>query len=301
VKLRYVSFFLFLLFSGNSFATLKVVTTTPDLAWLVSKIGQEHVEVESLLTGSEDPHFVDVVPAFISKVMRADIVCSVGLDLEIGWLPRVLSRSARSHLQSGGKGLCVTGEAVSVLEKIEGRVDRSMGDVHSAGNPHFSLGPTYFGQAGQAVLEALIRNNPAQEEAFRKNYQTLIGDLKKLREELRHKLHSSKSKVSLMEYHKDFTYFFHDYGLNSHGAIEEVPGVPPAAGRIASLSAEAKNNEVRLVLASHVSPVRVLTRFCSLVGCSYIQLPTMMTVSGPFSDYFNLQRWLVDEILKHAP
>lgn len=294
-----ISFF-YLLSISVAYAQLNVVTTTPDLAFLVKKIGASRVEVESLLSGSEDPHFVDVVPVFISKVIKADIVCSVGLDLEVGWLPRVLSRSAKSHLQAGGKGLCVAADSVKVMDKKDGPVDRSMGDVHSAGNPHYTLGPSYFAQAGQAILNALILNSPQDKDYFTKNYETLKEDLKNLRNELRAKL-QNKSVKFLMEYHKDFSYFFEDYGLSSFGALEEVPGVPPAAGRMANLSIEAKSQGIKLVLASHVSPERVLKRFCSLADCRYIQVPTMMTSVGKFSDYFTLQRWLVDEILKHAP
>lgn len=281
-------------------AKIKVMTTTPDLAWLANQIGKEHVEVESLLSGSEDPHYVDVVPSFISKVMKADIVCSVGLDLEVGWLPRVLARSARSHLQPGGSGVCVVSDSVEALDKIEGKVDRSLGHVHAAGNPHFTLGPSFMAQAARTVYENLVKIKPLEKEAFEKNFQALEVSLSELKNELTSKLNPVSTNFFLMEYHKDFSYFFYDYKLLSFGAIEEVPGVPPSAGRIAERASEAREKGIKLVLASHVSPMKVLTRFHSIAGTKSIQVPTMMTTDGPFSDYFYLQRWLVDEIVKHA-
>ena len=148
--LRHIfALYLVALFTTPVFAeSLRVVTTTTDLAWLTKQIGGDEVEVTSLLSGEEDPHYVDAVPRFIHLVANADIVCVVGMDLEIGWMPKVLSKSANAQVQPGGKGYCETGKGVEALDVITNDVDRSMGDVHPDGNPHFQLSPLHMAQAG---------------------------------------------------------------------------------------------------------------------------------------------------------
>ena len=149
-----------LLYSNLLWAELKVVTTTPDLAWLVDSIGKKRVSAISLLNGSEDPHFVDAMPSWIAKASRADVFCLVGLELEVGWVPKVLERSANPKIQPGGKGYCEVGKFVKALEVPKGKIDRSMGDVHASGNPHYHLGPEQFKNAAKGVFEVLVTNDP---------------------------------------------------------------------------------------------------------------------------------------------
>ena len=152
-----MKYFLLLFFiSTTALAKLKVITTTPDLAWLSREIGGSKVKVESLLDGHENPHYVDAMPHFILKVAAADMFCLVGLDLEVGWVPKVLTKSGNPQVQPGGKGYCETGKTVKAVEIPQGKIDRSMGDIHPSGNPHFHLGPSSFLQGGKTILNTLI-------------------------------------------------------------------------------------------------------------------------------------------------
>ena len=151
---------LFIFLSLNAFSKLKVVATTPDLAYAIKKIGGKRVKVFSLLNGNEDPHFVDAMPSWISKVSKANIFCFVGLELEIGWAPKVLTRSGNSKVQSGGKGHCNVGNYIDALEVPKGKIDRSMGDVHAGGNPHYHLGPSQYKKAANGIFEILVNNDP---------------------------------------------------------------------------------------------------------------------------------------------
>jgi zinc/manganese transport system substrate-binding protein len=153
--------------ASSSVKPLRVVTSTTDLAWAVRDIGGSRVVAESLLRGTEDPHFVDARPDYVAKVIRADIVCFVGLDLEVGWLPKVLAKSGRREIQSGGQGYCDASRRIEVLEKVNGGADRSQGDVHPGGNPHYWLSPVAMAQAGLETMRAII------------NFQILSGRLKR--------------------------------------------------------------------------------------------------------------------------
>lgn len=250
---------------------LYVVTSTPDVAWIVNKIGGDKVKTESLLDGSEDPHFVDAMPHFIAKVARADVVCSVGLELEIGWMPKVLTKSGNADVQSGGRGFCELGRMVDALEK-KTNIDRSMGDVHPSGNPHFHLGPTEFLKSGLEVLGVLSTVSPENEKYFTKNYQTLSTEIEALKIKIKDLLKPVKDE-KFIEYHKEFTYFLKEFGLRSVGSIEAIPGVPPSAGQIAKVSIAAKKGGLYLAIATRNAPVDTLDKFTEFSGVPHVFLP----------------------------
>jgi zinc/manganese transport system substrate-binding protein len=280
-------------------APVKVVTTTTDLAWLAEQIGGDDVAVTALLNGTEDPHYVDAVPRYIHLVSNADMVCIVGLDLEIGWIPKVLSKSGNAQVQPGGRGYCDASTGIEALDVVTGAVDRSMGDVHPDGNPHYHLSPVHFLQAGENVLDTLIELQPDRADAYLANFQTLSARLAELQENVRAQL-EPLSGLSFMEYHKDFGYFFQVYGLSSTGALEAVPGVPPSAGRLAKTSISAKRDGVNLLVASTHSPVRVLERFSSLSDVPYIRVATSIQSTGDIESYEKLQQHIADELLRAA-
>lgn len=292
--------FLFFFLSTNLAAKISIVTTTPDLAWMAKEIGQDLVKVESLLYGTEDPHYIDVVPSFIAKVSRADIVCAVGFDLEVGWLPRVLARSGKADLQPGGKGYCELGRAVTALGKIEGKIDRSMGDVHAAGNPHYTLSPNSFLQGAQEMLAALKRVDSTNAQTYEKQFEVVKQKLQNLEDELKEKIKQMAPDLVFMEYHRDFLYFSQTYGLNSIGSLEEVPGVLPSAAQLARRSLEAKEAGVKVILAGLGAPENQLKRFQEMSEIPFIKAPLILETSGSFSDYVYLQRFLIDKLIEHA-
>ena len=249
------------------FAKLNVLTTTTDISWLVKAIGGERVKVTSLLSGTEDPHYVDAMPHWISKTSRADIVCLVGLELEIAWLPKVLQRSGNKKIQKGHKGYCNIGSAINSLEKVESP-DRSMGDVHSGGNPHYHLSPKYFLQGASKVVDVLIENDSKGADIYLKNFEVLKRGMASLQKEVRSILKTS-NKMSFMSYHKEFSYFVEEFKLNYVGEVEETPGVPPSAGRIARIGLYAKNKNVDLAIATKNNPEKIMKKFQEISGVPY--------------------------------
>jgi zinc/manganese transport system substrate-binding protein len=257
-------------------AAIKVVATTPDVAWIFRAIGGDAVEAESLLRGTENPHFADARPDFIVKVAKAQIVGAVGLDLEVGWLPKVLARSGNATVQPGGKGYCELGRTVSVLERPVGAVDRSMGDVHPAGNPHFTLSPEALVEAGLAARDALVAADPAQAERFKSGYAAYAKTLRELHARLKARLAAAvPAGTVVQEYHREFAYFLAAFDLKSAGSIEEKPGVPPSAARLAQAAASAKAAGAKLVVASTHDPARTLDRYRELAGVPVLVLPTL--------------------------
>src|SRR5437773_2816361 len=130
---------------------LKVITSTEDMAALAREVGGDRISVESLARGYQDSHFVEPKPSFIAKVHGADLLISVGLQLEIGWLPPLITQSRNPNVQPGAAGYLEASQFADVLEKPAGGVSRAMGDVHPLGNPHFWLDP----KNGRAVAEGI--------------------------------------------------------------------------------------------------------------------------------------------------
>lgn len=281
-----VSIIFFSLFSSLTLAAepLKIVTTLPDLAEIAKRVGGDEVKVEALLSGREDAHYVDAVPDFIRKVAGADIVCLMGLDLEVGWIPKVLAKSGNAAVQSGGKGHCDVGEKVTALEKPSGPVNRSMGDVHPGGNPHFNLSPKSLKEVAHAIAQVLKAHRPEAASAFDSRLKSFHDDMDALytrtRERLKSAIELSKTNPVAIEYHKEFTYFFAAYDLRSLGSIEEKPGVPPSAARIATVSQLARQNGVKIAIAALYTPERQLLRFRELSGIRFRHLPTAVQARG---------------------
>lgn len=275
-------------------AKTNVVTTVPDLAWLVEKLGGERVTARALMKGTENPHYVDAVPDFIRRAADADVVVLVGLDLEVGWLPKVLQRSGNAKVQTGGPGYCDASRTVTVRDRPTGTVDRSMGDIHPQGNSHYWLGPTAMGEAATAVAECLATVDPEGAEGYREAARNVARDLSSLRDELKKLL--PKTSAPVLEYHREFSYFFADYGIPSAGTLEEKPGLPPSAGRIATVASQAKRKGVRLLVAGLWAPKAHLDRFTELSKIPSVALPTSLRPGTDFGDYAAWQRKLVTEI-----
>jgi len=266
---------------------LRVVTTTTDLQWITKKIGGDKVSVYSLLNGTEDPHFIDAMPHFIGKVATADMFCLVGLDLELGWAPKVLKRSGNKQVQPGGKGYCETGNTVDALGVPKGKIDRTLGDVHPAGNPHYHLGPDAFLQGGKTVLSTLMTVDGTNAAYYKKNFDELKIEIAVLKQKITQILSPIKNS-RYMEYHKEFTYFFDAFGLKSSGTIESAPGVPPSAGRLARVSLEAKNAKVRVALAAKTSPKKLTQKFEALSNVPVARVPVSIVKRGKTRTYEGL-------------
>lgn len=292
--MKQLIFCLVLLTSLFAEAKIKVVTTLPDIAELVAEIGAQEVEVQSLLQGSEDPHYADARPDYILKVNRADAVCMIGMDLESGWLTKVLAKSGNKKVQEGGTGFCVLGNAIKALDIPVGMLNRSLGDIHAHGNPHFNLSPLKMAEAGSEIVRVLSTIKPDKASFFQKNHESFRLRMSELQNTLAKNLTSKK----VMEYHKEFTYFFHAYNLETMGSLEEKPGMPPSAARIGLAAKIAKENKVVVLFATPSAPHKVLERFQELSGVPVVIVPAYVQTASKFpaKSIADLQNLLVKSV-----
>src|SRR6266480_907394 len=136
---------------------LNVIATTQDLASIASEVGGDHISVDSIAKGYQDPHFVEAKPSFILKLQRADILILVGRDLEIGWLPPLIQQSRNSKVQVGADGYLDASQQARILEVPTGQITRAEGDVHPLGNPHYWLDPENGKIVAREIFDRLVR------------------------------------------------------------------------------------------------------------------------------------------------
>jgi len=303
-KIVFCGLFCSLWWNINAYAAerIQVITTLPELAWMVQEIGGERVEAKALLRGTENPHFVDAVPDFIRQVADAKVVCLAGLDLEVGYMPAVLTKSGNAQVQPAGAGYCEIGRSVTVLDKPKGPVDRSMGDVHPGGNPHFFLSPRSLAEGGQELVKVLKRVDPPHAADYEKGGAAFKVKMESLSQEIKTRLEpfraAQKGQPILIEYHKEYAYFLAEYGILSFGSIEEKPGMPPSAGRLAEIGNAAKAAGVKVALGANYNPSKTLQRFQEISGITVVTVPTMIQAKGQVTSYPELQKYIADALVK---
>lgn len=242
------------LFSRPAFAgEVRVVTTVPDLAALAQAVGGDRVAVRSLALPTQDAHFVDARPNMALLLNRADLLILVGLDLEVGWLPVLLTGARNSKIQPGNPGHLDAGAHVEVREVPTTPVDRSMGDIHPAGNPHYLHDPNQGVLVAKAIAERLIRIDPEHAEHYRARLATFEAEARQ-RIERWERLFKEHEGVKIVTYHKSWGYLLSWLGLEEMGHIEPKPGIPPSPSHVARLLARMRADPPALILQESYYP-----------------------------------------------
>ena len=166
-----------LLAAAPAHAALNVVTATEDLAAIAREVGGDKIKVESLSRGYQDPHFVEAKPSFVLKLNKADLLIAVGRELEIGWLPPLVTQSRNSKIQLGGDGYLDASLTARILEVPTGQITRAMGDVHPLGNPHYWLDPENGKVIARQVADKLSGMRPNDRAYFDQRQAAFAGKI----------------------------------------------------------------------------------------------------------------------------
>ena len=227
-------------------ARLSVVATTPDLAALAKEIGGDAVDVKALAKPTEDPHFVDAKPSHIVTLNRADVLIEGGAELELGWLPPLLESARNSRISAGAPGRVVASKGIKMLE-VPTTFDRSKGDVHALGNPHFLIDPLNAKIVAADIAEHLSQVQPQSADAFKANLQRFNTAIDAKLAEWEKQL-SPYHGAKIVTYHKDFGYFAERFGLEIAETLEPKPGIAPSPSHLAQVISTMRNEKVRVVL-----------------------------------------------------
>jgi len=269
------------------FAPLRVVATTEDLASLAREIGGDRLTVVALAKGYQDPHQVDPKPSFILEVSRADVLVAVGRDLEIGWLPALLSSSRNGKVQVGGPGYLDASMNVKILEIPTGQITRAMGDVHPQGNPHYWLDPANGRRIAQAIRAKLTELAPAEGAYFQKRYADF--DARLAAAEARwDKVMAPLKGRKLVTYHRSWPNFMERWGLEVIGYVEPKPGIPPSPSHTLQLIQQMKRDNIKLIIIEPYFDPKTPNSIGSQTGAQVVTLAPSVGGEKDVPDYFKL-------------
>jgi ABC-type Zn uptake system ZnuABC Zn-binding protein ZnuA len=267
---------------------LNVVTSTEDLASITREVGGEKVTVTALARGYQDPHFVEPKPSFILAVNRADLYVAVGRELEIGWLPPLLTSSRNAKIQPGARGYLDASSNVRILEIPTGQITRAMGDVHPLGNPHYWLEPGNGRLIAQAVRNKLTELAPADKAYFAQRYDEFDRRLAEAEKRWDATMAPYKG-TKVVTYHRSWPNFMARFGLEVIGYVEPKPGIPPSPSHTLELVDEMKRSNIRLIVVEPYFSLKTPQAIASQVpgGKVVILAPSVGGVKE-VSDYIQL-------------
>ena len=225
---------------------LNVVTTTPDLGALAREIGGDRVDVKSLAKSTEDPHFVDAKPSHIVTLNRADVLVEGGAELEQGWMPPLLDNARNSKIAVGAAGRVTASNGIKMME-VPATLDRSRGDVHALGNPHFLIDPKNAKIVAANIAQHLTQVDPAGAATYAANLRKFNADVDAKAAEWDKTLAAFKG-AKIVTYHNDFIYFADRFGLKVVGTLEPKPGIAPSPAHLAEIIQSMKSNDAHVIL-----------------------------------------------------
>jgi zinc/manganese transport system substrate-binding protein len=227
--------------------TLNIVTSTADMAALAQEVGGDRISVESIAKGYQDPHFVESKPSFLLKLRKADLLISVGLQLEIGWLPPLITQSGNPRIQVGGPGNLDASQFCEILEISQGAVSRAEGDVHPLGNPHYWLDPDNGRRIARGIAAKLADLDPGNAAYFQQRFQDFDKRLSASEQKWDAAMKPFRGQ-KVVTYHRSFTNFARHFGLEVIGYVEPRPGIPPTPGHTIDLIRLIKRENCKVVL-----------------------------------------------------
>ena len=271
----------------------KVVTTTEDLAAIVREVGGDRVSVESLARGYQDPHWVEAKPSFILKLNTANLLVAVGRELEIGWLPALITQSRNTRIQPGAPGYLDASGNVKILEIPPGQITRAMGDVHPSGNPHYWLDPDNGRRIAQAIRDKLGELAPGDRAYFAQRYEDFDRRLAEAQKRWDAAMAPFKG-AKIVTYHRSWPNFADRFGLNIIGYVEPKPGIPPSTQHTVDLIAEMKRQNVKVILVEPYFDKKTPNAIARDTGAVVLDMLPSVGGVAQASDYIKLFDYDVD-------
>lgn len=280
----------------DALAKVRVVGSIPGFAAIAQEIGGDKVEVTSLSKGYQDPHFVDAKPSLILVLNKADLLLYAGLELEIGWLPPLITGARNSKILPGNIGNLNCSTLISnILEVPITKVDRSMGDIHPGGNPHYWLDPRNGIAVARGVAERLKEIEPENASYYDEHLADFTKRLSAKIKEWDEKLAPYKG-TQIVTYHKSWVYFSDWAGFDEAGYVEPKPGIPPSPSYVADLIRKLQEDNVRLILEESFFPQKAPALIAEKTGASLLVLPSEVGARDGINTYSDLFDAIVGEI-----
>jgi zinc/manganese transport system substrate-binding protein len=275
---------------------VNVVTTTTDLKSITEQIGSDKVDVTAIATGYQNPHFVDPKPSFIIKLSKADMFVTVGLDLETGWSPQLLSSSRNQKIQKGSQGYVDASAGVTLLQ-VPAAINRGEGDIHIYGNPHYWLDPLNGKQIAKNICEALEKISPENKNLFETNLAAFNAKIDSKMKEWAVKMAPYKGS-KIIAYHNEWCYFEQRFGLVILDFLEPKPGIPPTPSQLVKIISEVKSNNIKVIITSPYFTTSSSDVVSGQTTAKTIVLATSVNAFDNIRDYFDLFDYDIDKIIQ---
>ncbi len=306
---------------------LRVAATTPDLANLVEAVGGDDVEVTAFVRGGQDPHFIEARPSFIRVLSRADLFVHVGLQLEIGWVPALLRSARNSRVQPGAEGNLDASTVVPLLGAATGVVDRSMGDVHASGNPHYLTDPVNGLRVARAIRDRLSTLRPEASERFAGRADAfavalltrLVGD------DLVSRFGSAPLAAAVLDDRLDgllegaapggwlgamqpyrgaqvvadhdlWPYFAKRFDLTVAAFLEPLPGITPTTRHLSEVAVLIEERGIRAILSSSYFHPRYAEKVAAASGAKVVEMANQVGARAGVDDYLAMTDWNVRKL-----
>jgi len=266
---------------------LNVVTSTTDLAALAQEVGGDKINVEAIARGYQDPHFVEAKPSFLLKLKNADLLVSVGLDLEIGWLPPLITQSGNGRIQPGANGYLDASQFAEILEIPTGKVTRAEGDVHPLGNPHYWLDPDNGRRVAKGIAGKLSELDPGDQAYFLQRFSDFDNRLNEAEKRWDSQMAPYRGR-KVVTYHRSWPNFAKHFGLEVIGYVEPRPGIPPTPSHTIELINLMKRENVKVMLIEPYFDLRTPNSVASQTGGKVLVMPPSVGGEKGTEDYFKL-------------
>ena len=274
---------------------IKVVTTTTDMKSITDLIGGNKVSVTSIASGYQNPHFVDPKPSYIISLSNADMFVTVGLDLETGWSPQLVSSSRNNKIQKGAAGYVDASNGVGLLQ-VPSSANRGEGDIHIYGNPHYWLDPLNGKVIARNIANGLERVDPANKTFYETNLQAFFGKIDTKVKEWQIKMAPFKGS-KIIAYHNEWVYFEKRFGLEIVDFMEPKPGIPPSPSQLVKVIREISANKIKAIISSPYFTTSSSDIVAKQTGAKQVVLATSVGAFTNIKSYFDVFDYNTDQLV----
>ena len=287
---------LVLVLPGSADAELKVAATVTDLGWIAERVGGDDAEVSVLCPGHQDPHFLPAKPSLSRRLRKADLLVYTGLELEIGWLPLLIEAARNPRIAAGSRGELDCSAAVTrILEIPSGEPDRSRGDIHPLGNPHYLLDPRNGAAVARLMAERMAELDPAAAEGYRRRAEELAGEIGAAVARWEQAAQAFADQA-IVVYHQQWEYLLDWLGLELIGAVEHRPGISPSPRHVEQVVLAGREHGAVIVIAAPWNHLDAAQVAADRMEAPMVVLPAAVGALDDTDDYFAVFDRIVIEL-----
>jgi zinc/manganese transport system substrate-binding protein len=267
-------------------AAFNIFACEPEWGALAQELGGDKVNVYNATTAQQDPHHIEARPSLIARARNADLMICSGSELEVGWVPLLLTQSGNNRIQPGSPGFLEASQFVVKLE-IPKVIDRALGDIHPGGNPHVHLDPRNIARVAEVLTGRLADIDHANAAEYRKRADSFRQRWDSAMQKWAQQAAPLKG-VPVVVYHKDMSYFINWAGMREAGSLEPKPGIPPTPAHLAELVERMKRDPAKAVVYSPYNSPKAAEFLSEQAKIPVVPLPFTVGGTAKAKDLFGL-------------